>query len=368
MSSIAKRPDGRYRARYRDEANREHARHFARKADAQRWLDEVTASVVTGMYVDPKAGRVTFDSFAREWAARQVWEASTRRAARLAMNGVTFGPTPMAQLRASHVEAWVKKMSTDGLAPTTIASRMNTVRAVLKAAVRDRVIASDPSQGVSLPRRRRAEHSMTIPSAQQVAAILDAAEEYHRPLWALAAFAGLRLGEASAVQVGDVDFLRKRILVQRQVQRGARGTGLEVRPPKYGSERVVYAADGLLELLARHLEVFGAGTGGWLVMAPSGGPLPPSTANGWWTAACDAAGVRVNLHSLRHFFASGLIAAGCDVVTVQRALGHSSATTTLSVYAHLWPSAEDRTRAAAAGLVADVLGGPADGLRTSGVS
>jgi len=31
----------------------------------------------------------------------------------------------------------------------------------------------------------------------------------------------------------------------------------------------------------------------------------------------------VRLHDLRHFYASGLIAAGCDVVTVQRAMGHS---------------------------------------------
>jgi len=40
-----------------------------------------------------------------------------------------------------------------------------------------------------------------------------------------------------------------------------------------------------------------------------------------------------------------------DVVTVQRALGHSSATTTLNTYSHLWPTAEDRTRAAAADLM-----------------
>ncbi len=59
---------------------------------------------------------------------------------------------------------------------------------------------------------------------------------------------------------------------------------------------------------------------------------------------------------LRHFYASGLIAAGCDVVTVQRALGHAKATTTLSTYSHLWPSAEDKTRSAAASLTAEVLG------------
>jgi integrase len=61
------------------------------------------------------------------------------------------------------------------------------------------------------------------------------------------------------------------------------------------------------------------------------------------------------LHDLRHFYASGLIADNCDVVTVQRALGHSSPTITLGTYAHLWPSAEDKTRAAATSLMRTVL-------------
>ncbi len=56
MASISKRPDGRWRARYRDANGKEHAKHFDRKADAQRWVDEVTASIVTGRYVDPNAG------------------------------------------------------------------------------------------------------------------------------------------------------------------------------------------------------------------------------------------------------------------------------------------------------------------------
>ena len=55
MPSIAKRDNGKWRARYRDEGGKEHARHFPRKVDAQRWLDEVTASLVTGQYVDPNA-------------------------------------------------------------------------------------------------------------------------------------------------------------------------------------------------------------------------------------------------------------------------------------------------------------------------
>jgi integrase len=68
----------------------------------------------------------------------------------------------------------------------------------------------------------------------------------------------------------------------------------------------------------------------------------------------------VKLHDLLHFYASGLIASGCDVVTVQRALGHASATTTLNTYSHLWPTAENRTRRAAEKLFADSCGLGAD--------
>ena len=370
MANLAKRPDGRWRARYRDAVDKEHSRHFARKLDAQRWLDEVTASVVTGQYVDPKAGRVTFESFYAEWAARQVWEATTVLAMNLAAAGVPFGQLPLAELRRSHIEQWIKQMSTRGLAPGTIRTRVNNVRAVLRAAVRDRVIAHDPSDSVTLPRLRRAEAAMTLPTSDQVGAILGAADERFRALMALAAFAGLRLGEAAGLQVGDVDYLRRVLLVRRQVQR-APGGAVEVRAPKYGSERSVFLPDELLELLSRHVATHrpGEAPSRWMFEATPGQPPHQNTVGHQWRQACARAGVTgVTLHDLRHFYASGLIAAGCDVVTVQRALGHAKATTTLNTYAHLWPTAEDRTRRAAGELLAGVLPILADCVRTNGES
>jgi integrase len=377
MASIAKRPGGQWRARYRDDAGKEHARHFARKVDAQRWLDEVTASMVTGAYVDPKAGRVTFASYFAEWAQRQVWESGTERAMRLAAGSVTFRDIPLGALRRSHIERWVKAMQTaprgdgrpPGLAPGTIRTRVNNVRAVLRAAVRDRAIPSDPSDGITLPRVRRPEVAMTLPTTAQVRALLDAAPGEWGSFVALAAFAGLRLGEAAALRVGDIDFLRRTLKVARQVQRGTDGE-VEIRAPKYGSERTVYLADGLVEILATHLAGHCPGDGPERFVFGFGADVPPhqNTVGYWWRKTREAAGcAALKLHDLRHFYASGLIAAGCDVVTVQRALGHASATVTLNTYAHLWPTAEDRTRAAAAGMLADALGAStADSARTTG--
>ena len=93
----------------------------------------------------------------------------------------------------------------------------------------------------------------------------------------------------------------------------------------------------------------------------AGQPPHQNTVGHRWRTTLAAAGLTgVKLHDLRHFYASGLIASGCDVVTVQRALGHASATTTLNTYSHLWPTAEDRTRRAAEELFADSCGLGAD--------
>lgn len=251
MSSLKKRGN-RWFARYRDDTGREHGRRFDRKVDGQRWLDEQTASLVTGQYVDPRAGLETFSTFYAVWSQRQVWAPNTRRAMDLAARSVPFGESPLRTVRRSHIEQWVKEMHGGGLAPGTIQTRYNNVKAVLRAAVRDRIIAADPSKAVTLPRRRRSQAAMTLPTDAQVGALLEEAEPKFRAFIALAAFAGLRLGEAAGVQVGNIDFLRRTLAVSRQVQR--ENGGVEIRPPKYGSERAVYLPDDLVQLLARHVE------------------------------------------------------------------------------------------------------------------
>ena len=354
----------RWQAHYRDEHGKQHRRLFKRKMDAQRWLDETTAAVITGNYVDPQAGKITFTRFYADWSQRQIWVPSTRENADHVAGSVPFADLPLRSIRRSHIESWVKTMSTT-LAPTTIKTRHVIIRSVFRAAVADKLIASDPSAGITLPRRRKAEAAMRIPTPEEVGRLLDAAESKRvstrkgfRAYVALCAFAGLRLGEAAGVQVGDIDFLRRQLTVRRQLQRD--GSSFAIRPPKYGSERVVYLPDELVTLLSEHVAAFTpqGESNRWLFTVGTE-PMYDNAVTWRWRATRQAAGLTdVRLHDLRHFFASGLIAEGCDVVTVQRALGHASATTTLNTYSHLWPTAEDRTRGAAGNLMRTALSKP----------
>jgi integrase len=354
MGNIAKRANGQWRARYRDDLGKEHAKHFERRVDAQRWLDQVTTSRVTGSYVDPHAGKITFSSFFRDWSARQVWAKGTTVSADQAARSTTFADLDLSAIRPSHVEQWIATMRKAGLKPSTIKIRYIYVNHAFRAAVQDRLVPNNPADDITLPRTERREVAMKIPTPEQVAKLITAADQEFGTFLALAAFAGLRVGEACAVQVDDIDWMHGKINISRQVQR-AGGPSVEVSAPKFGSARTISIPDSLINMLS---EQAASSTNvemadGWLFAGP---PHQGKITEKWRSTSLRAGVAGFTPHSLRHFYASGLIASGADVVTVQRAMGHSSPSITLNTYSHLWPTAEDRTRSAAADLMASVQG------------
>jgi integrase len=347
----------RYRARWVDEDGTERAASFATERAAKTHLRTVARGETSNAN-----GQMTFRDYYSQWSERQVWETSTRRGMDLTVRSVPFGHVQLARLRLSHIEAWVKAMVEKPLQPTTIRSRVNHVRAVVRAAVVDRAMTSDVTERVRLPRLRRAESAMTIPEASEVGRLLNAAEPRFSAFVGLCAFAGLRHGEAAALRVGDIDFLRRELRVSLQVQKVP--GSIEIRPPKFGSERVVYPPDGLLDLLSEHIRRYVPGDDPerWLFPGKDGDPMHQDSVGWQWRKLRASAGLNYKIRELRHFYASGLIHAGCDVVTVQRAMGHGAATVTLNTYAHLWPKAEDRTRKAAAAMFS---ASAADPVRTA---
>jgi site-specific recombinase XerD len=137
-------------------------------------------------------------------------------------------------------------------------------------------------------------------------------------------------------------------------------------PPKYESERTVYVPDELVMSLAAHVQRRQVTNHDEQLFLTSLGRLwHRNNAAEEWRRIREAARLpdEITLHTLRHTFASNLIAQGCDVVTVQRALGHSTPSITLNVYSHLWPSAEDKTRSATASFMTEIRNS-ADSLRT----
>src|SRR3954451_24860112 len=141
MGNIAKRGNGKWLARYRDDSGRERSKQFDRKADGQRWLAEVTTSMAKGTYVDPAGGKVTFRDYADSWLTVQVLRPTSlaNYEATLRLNVYPrLGDRPLAAIRPTEIAGLVAAMTATPLAPRTVRVAMAVVSSVLKAAVLDR--------------------------------------------------------------------------------------------------------------------------------------------------------------------------------------------------------------------------------------
>lgn len=359
MASIQKRPDGRWRARYRDEAEREHARHFSRKVDAQRWLDTVTASIVRGDYVDPRAGRETVQAYATRWQAVQV---SSDGTARIVDNALrrhlvpALGGRAIGSVRRSDIQALVKLFERKGLSAGSVRNIYEVAARVFDAAVDDRIISASPCRRITLPKSDGDE--VVPPTVEQVGAIRAALDPRWQAIVITLAGSGLRVGELLGLSVSDVDFLRRTIRVERQrLQSG------ELAPVKSKtSRRTVPVGQVVIDELAAHLAAYPSNDA--LFVDEWGAPLSYRRWKRVLGDAARAAGVPLTSHGLRHFAASALISGGASVKQVQTFLGHSSAVITLRTYAHLFPGDEDRTR----NVLDTALSPLADFLRTTSTS
>lgn len=332
----------RWLARYVDERGREHSKSFARKADAGKWLDGQTAALVGGTHVAPKDAALTVRQWCEQWLrGYEVNRPNSVRNARqhIALIVEAFGDRPLTSIRPSEVKAWVARLQADGTSASYVYALHSRLRQILADAVHDGVLGRNPcSRRTSPPMGKPKPY---VATTEQVWALHDAMPEHMQAAVLLGAFAGLRVGEACGLRVADVDFIRGIVHPMQQYGGGPLKTAGSAAPIPVPRELTLL----LSAAVARHPSE-------WLVpRAINGGdrPCSPNTVE----EAIRAARVQVEglpdrfcFHDLRHYLASLLIASGADIKTVQARMRHATAATTLDVYGHLWPDADESTRAA----------------------
>jgi integrase len=345
MASIKRRGNA-WRARYRDDSGREHAGHFPTRIKAQQWIDQQTAGLVTGQWVDPKAGRVTFREYAEQWRQTQVHRDSTGASIEQHLRlhvYPTIGDRPLRSILPSDVQALVRHLS-DPLAASTVHVVYGRVAAVFRAAVRDRLIASSPCVDVKRP--SAPSPALEVLSTEQVFALAQVVPERYAALVLAGAGTGLRPGELFGLAIDRVDFLRRTVKVDQQLVR-VRG-GVELGPVKTPSSyRTVPLPSSVGDALAAHLARWPAHPElGVVFTNVAGEPVRRDAFAAVFERGRGVAGIPswATPHDLRHYYASLLIRQGLSVKAVQQRLGHASAKTTLDTYGKLWPDDDDRTR------------------------
>jgi len=359
ISSYETKHGLRWEVRYRTPDHRPtRKRGFTNKRKAQDWASTVEVEKLTGTYIPPSAGKITVGELGPDWLARQRGHMkpsgfrSYDSAWRIHVEP-RWGRTPINAIVKSDVKAWVTGLSTApetgrkadyGLSASTVETAHRVLKMVLDDAVTDRRLIANPAKGVTLPRRNRKPNVYL--THEQVHALADEAKQY-RALVLMLCYCGLRWGEAAAVRVRNVDFLRRCISLEQNAVMV--GTKIEVGSLKgYKSRQVPmprFVGDELAKICA------GKSRDDLLWMNAKGAHLgPPASTESWLSGAvarcmkADRTFPRVTAHLLRHSAASLAVSAGANVKAIQRMMGHKSAAMKLDVYADLFDDDLDLVR------------------------
>jgi hypothetical protein len=145
-----------YRARDRDPAGRQRSKVFARKADAQRFLNETETAKARGTWTDPSLGRILFRDWLGEWWATTTnLRPKTRDRDELLLRRLalpSFGAVPLAAISQRDVRAWVAELSARGPAPAMVQKAYQLLGKVMGAAVDPACWRSRPVDGCRCPK------------------------------------------------------------------------------------------------------------------------------------------------------------------------------------------------------------------------
>ncbi|BAH52230.1 tyrosine-type recombinase/integrase [Rhodococcus opacus] len=332
-TAAGKRWEVRYRTPERKSTRR---RGFTSKRQAQDFAATVEVEKMRGEYVPPKLGHITMGEVGPAWLERK--ESDLKPSAYRSLETSwrvhvkpRWGTVRLSDVDLDAVERWIADLNrTKGA--TVVIRAYGVLAGILDSAVKGKRLARNPARGVeNLPRKQRKPRVYL--THDEVAALADSAGE-KRALVLVLAYCGLRWGEAIGLRVRHLDLLRKRAtVVENAVQVNME---MHVGTPKSHKSRSVPIPGFVVEELARQCE--GKGRDDLVFPGRDGDYLKRSVSfTGWFTKAVEKSGVpRLTPHDLRHTCASLSIAAGANVKSLQRMLGHASAAMTLDTYSDLF--------------------------------
>ncbi|BBY92290.1 hypothetical protein MGALJ_19590 [Mycobacterium gallinarum] len=350
----------------------ERSKSFAKKADAEAHVKQVTSDVFTGTYVDTARSAVTFGTVAEAWLKTK--ESANRAPKTIAgyrgLLDVTILPkwkdVPLRDIDHEKVQDWITWLSTDpaarqhkkkgkedtGLSPARVIQVHQVLHQVLAYAVKPmKRISTNPADGTELPSKPASKGlALTHDQVRKLADAMVTAEANVRrrsdtrtaqvsphalaTMVRFLAYTGLRFGECAALRVGDVDTENRRIWVTKSIT-GVRGHGRIEGDTKTHQRRSVPI---LTTELAEELErvVTGRDPSEFLFPGPDGDAMTI----GWFRVRFDRAVATLGIegvtpHTLRHTAGSLAISEVGSVLTASKLLGHRNVSTTANVYSHM---------------------------------
>ncbi|MGA8422065.1 MAG: site-specific integrase [Pseudolabrys sp.] len=325
------------------------------KRDAELELARLVSEHKAGLSIDPS--KVTVAEFLERWdrdhAALNCTPKTLERYRQIIKNQIkpNLGAVVIQKLRPAQLAELYSKLQTGGLAPCTVGHCHRLLHRALGHAATWGIIQANVAASVKPPRVDQAEE-IPILEEDQIERVLRHLEgRTMRPIVAVALASGARRGELLALRLKDFKADAGTLRIERSLEQTKGRLRFKSPKTKHGRRTITLPPAIVAELRAHLLRqqerrlALGLGRArpeDLLFARWDGGARSPHWLTQKFGQAMQALKIeKVTVHSLRHTHASQLIAAGMDVLTISRRLGHGSPTITL-YYGHLFRNTDGR--------------------------
>lgn len=363
MAKNKTRPDGRVQKRIylgTADGKKIYRSVFGRTdAEAERKAREIRRRLDAGERI--QAGDIAFRMWAERLLTLKREDLSPSYVAGLESRcrwwNARIGDLAISEVLTSDIQDGINALYTKGRAKKTLTDYRNTAEAILELAERDRAITYNPARFVDIPRnaKRSTRFALTAEEQEWIRTTPHRAQLAAMVMM----YAGLRRGELLALNVSDIDWSEGVIHVTKSVQFMSDGNTPQIKRggKTDAATRTVPIPDVLTDTLRQGTK--GRSPFEVLICGKDGKHMTEATFSRMWSSYLSVlnekhgqpigtpkrsrfspGGIPMTIrnitpHCLRHTYATVLHAAGVDVLTAQKLLGHSDVKTTLSIYTHL---------------------------------
>jgi integrase len=330
------------------------------RRDAEIELARLVSENAAGAGIDPsKVTAAQFiDRWDRDWASVNVGPKSLERYREVLRLYVTphVGPVRLQKLRPVHLNELYAKLLRGGgkngrpLSAATVGYTHRVLHRLLGHAATWGIVSQNIAALVKPPPLPESE--ITILTEEQIGALLRHLDgRTLRPIVSFLVGTGARRGEALALRWHDLDLEKRIVRIERSLEQSKFGLRFKSPKTKHGRRNVAISPWLIAELRAhrvqqqKHRLALGLGRApdDSLVFARwDGYARAPHSLSQKFAQATAVLKIRCTLHGLRHTHVSQLIAAGLDVLTISRRIGHASPAITLDVYGHMFANTDAR--------------------------
>lgn len=355
--STRKRPDGcwegRYSAGYDPKTGKLIQRSVYGKTqkEVRQKLNAILQDLRDGTYVAPTKITVGewLDTWLKEYTLniRPATKAAYEQHVRVHLKP-TLGKTQLHKLLPHQIQkTYNDLLLVQELSPKTIKNIHGVMHRAMEQAKLLGYLKVNPTTGVVLPKDEK--KTLKTMEDTDVVAFLQAIKgnPYENVLF-VTAFTGLREGEVLGLTWDCVDFEKGQLLINKQHNRAKGEKEFHFSPLKNSKIRTLTVADEVLNVLRRQQEwqqrwqkILGDGwenSKNLVFTTETGRYVHNKTMYMNYKKIMKKLGLaELRFHDLRHAYAVNSLRAGDDIKTVQENLGHSTASFTLSTYAHATP-------------------------------